>query len=288
LRESSQLIDLRRQAAEATAAGSKSFYFATRFFPPDLAQAAHAVYWFCRTTDDIVDENKGDIHAWETALRDALTRGHSTDPVLDLFARAAIEYRIPHEYPLDLVEGVKMDARGQSYQTFDELRLFCYRVASTVGLMMMHVIGSKPGAGPFAIDLGIAMQLTNILRDVGADLRMGRIYLPSDELARFDYSESELRAGVRNAQFHSLMQFQCARARNYYRAAAPGIPMLDQRGRFAVRIAADVYEGILGRIESGGYDVFERRAFVPKARKYWITARALALPALRHCLPFSR
>jgi phytoene synthase len=154
--------------------------------------------------------------------------------------------------------------------------------------MMMHVIGSKPGAAPFAIDLGIAMQLTNILRDVGADLRMGRIYLPSDELARFDYSESELRAGVRNAQFHSLMQFQCARARNYYRAAAPGIPMLDQRGRFAVRIAADVYEGILGRIESGGYDVFERRAFVPKARKYWITARALALPALRHCLPFSR
>jgi phytoene synthase len=288
LRESSQLIDLRRQAAEATAAGSKSFYFATRFFPPDLAQAAHAVYWFCRTTDDIVDENKGDIHAWETALRDALTRGHSTDPVLDLFARAAIEYRIPHEYPLDLVEGVKMDARGQSYQTFDELRLFCYRVASTVGLMMMHVIGSKPGAGPFAIDLGIAMQLTNILRDVGTDLRMGRIYLPSEELARFGYSQADLRAGVRNDAFTRLMEFHTARARSFYKAAEPGIAMLDARGRFAVRIAADVYAGILDRIEAGGYDVFDRRAVVPKSRKYWITARAMALPALRQLLPFTR
>lgn len=288
MRQSPELTALRLQAAEATAAGSKSFYFATRFFPPDLAQAAHAVYWFCRTTDDIVDENLGDIIEWESALTDALRRGHSPNPTLDLFVRTAVEYRIPHEYPLELVEGVKMDARGQRYRTFDELSIFCYRVASVVGLMMMHVIGAKPGAETHAIDLGIAMQLTNILRDVGTDLRMGRIYLPTEELHRFGYSESDLRSGVRNAAFFSLMDFQCARARSYYRSSAPGIPMLDQRGRFAVRIAADVYEAILGRIEAGGYDVFDSRAFVPKARKYWITARALALPALRHSFPFIR
>ena len=284
MREPSQLTALRLQAAQATAAGSKSFYFATRFFPPALAQAAHAVYWFCRTTDDIVDENLGDINEWESALRDALRHGHSPNPTLDLFVRTAAEYQIPHEYPLELVEGVKMDARGQCYRTFDDLSIYCYRVASVVGLMMMHVIGAKPGAEPYAIDLGIAMQLTNILRDIGADARMGRIYIPSEELTRFGYSASDLHAGRHNEAFHRLMQFQCARARSYYRLAAPGIPMLDERGRFAVRIAADVYEDILGRIESNGYDVFERRAVVPKSRKYWITARALALPALRRCL----
>lgn len=288
MRESSQLVELRRKAAEATAAGSKSFYFATRFFPPGLAEAAHAVYWFCRTTDDIVDENQGDIVEWEAAVRQALSRGHSMSPVLDLFARTVVEYRIPHEHPLELIEGVKMDARGERYRTFEELRLFCYRVASTVGLMMMHVIGAKPGADSYAIDLGIAMQLTNILRDIGDDLRMGRIYIPSAELDRFSYSEADLRSSLRNEAFVHMMRFQCARARSYYAAAEPGIPLLDSRGRFAVRIAADVYAGILDRIESSGYDVFDRRAFVPKPRKYWITARALAVPALRQFLPFSR
>lgn len=282
------MSEVQRQAAEATAAGSKSFYFAARFFPPDLARAAHAVYWFCRTTDDIVDENTGDIHQWAAALRDALSRGHSANPTLDLFARTVVDYRIPREYPLDLVEGVKMDASGQRYRTFDELRLYCYRVASTVGLMMMHVIGAKPGADLYAIDLGVAMQLTNILRDVGTDLRMGRIYLPSEELAQFGYVEADLRAGLRNEAFIRLMEFQAARAKSLYKAAEPGISMLDARGRFAIRIAADVYAGILDQIEKGGYDVFERRAFVPKSRKYWITARAMALPALRQCFSLNQ
>jgi len=288
LRESSQLSELRRKAAEATAAGSKSFYFATRFFPPDLAKAAHAVYWFCRTTDDMVDENQGDIVEWEVAVRQALSAGHSARAVLDLFTRTVVEYRIPHEYPLELIEGVKMDARRERYRTFDDLRVFCYRVASTVGLMMMHVIGAAPGADSYAVDLGIAMQLTNILRDIGDDLGMGRVYIPSEELDRFGYSESDLRGKLRNDAFISMMRFQCARARSYYAAAEPGIPLLDFRGRFAVRIAADVYAGILDRIESWDYDVFERRAVVAKPRKYWITARALAVPALRQFLSFSR
>lgn len=278
---------LYQQAAEATRSGSKSFYFATRFFPPELARAAHAVYWFCRTTDDLVDEN-ADLHqaelnleAWAWSTQAAL-RGRAVEqPELRLFARVVRDYGIPHEYPLELIEGMRMDLRCTRYQTFDELSVFCYRVASVVGLMMMHVIGYSGRAEDYAIDLGIALQLTNILRDVGEDLERGRIYLPADEMKRFGYSESDLLNRVRNSRFTELMRFQAERARRYYAAAGPGIRLLDSQGRFAVEIAARVYAAILRRIEANGFDVFTRRAVVSPLEKYWITARALALPALR-------
>jgi 15-cis-phytoene synthase len=289
--------ELFKAAAEATAAGSKSFYFATRFFPPELARAAHGVYWFCRTTDDLVDESADPeaaaraLDEWDARLRDALAGRAVEHPALQLFSRVAAEYGIPHEYPVELIEGMRMDLamdrEGLRYQDFEQLRVFCYRVASVVGLMMMHVIGYRGEPRQQAIDLGIALQLTNILRDIGEDLQRGRVYLPLDEMREFGYSEAELRGRVRNGNFVRLMQFQAARARAYYASAEPGIAMLDRRGRFAVEVAARVYAGILGRIEASGYDVFERRAVVPAARKYWITARTLALPAVRRFLPFS-
>lgn len=288
--------ELYTAAAEATAAGSKSFFFATRFFPPELAKAAHGVYWFCRTTDDLVDEAPDPATAarlleeWDGRLRSALRGGTVDSPVLRLFARVAAESGIPHEYPLDLLEGMRMDLRMDMerlrYSNFDELRVFCYRVASVVGLMMMHVIGFRGQPHAQAIDLGIALQLTNILRDIGEDLGRGRIYLPLDEIHAAGYTVGQMEARVRNGNFIRLMEFQAARARRYYAAAEPGIPMLDRRGRFAVEIAARVYAGILGRIEKSGYDVFERRAVVPASQKYWITARTMAVPALRRYLSF--
>jgi len=286
---------LYQAAADATAVGSKSFYFATRFFPPDLARAAHGVYWFCRTTDDLVDEapdpvsSASRLEEWDQLLRAALRGSDVQNPVLRLFARVAQEFQIPHEYPLDLIEGMRMDLamdrEGRRYRNFDELKLFCYRVASVVGLMMMHVIGFREDPRERAIELGIALQLTNILRDIGEDLRRGRVYLPLDEMREFGYSEAEMEARVRNEAFIRLMQYQAGRARSYYRAAQPGIALLDRRGRFAVEVAARVYAGILDRIEESGYDVFDRRAVVPAARKYWITARTLALPAMRRYFP---
>lgn len=273
------LSALYHDAAEATARGSKSFYFATRFFPPELARAAHAVYWFCRTTDDLVDEApdpstaKSGLKAWESELRRALAGSSVQHPVVSLFAQTASEFRIPRELPLELIEGVRMDLTIARYERFDDLRVFCYRVASVVGLMMMHVIGYRGEPSIYAIDLGIAMQLTNILRDVGEDLRRGRIYLPLEELRDFGYSEEEMGRAVRNDAFRRLMAFQCGRARAYYRSSAPGIPMLSRHGRFSVEVASGVYSEILGRIEASGYDVFERRAVVPAARKYWITMR---------------
>jgi phytoene synthase len=285
-----ELNGLYREAAEATARGSKSFYFATRFFPPRLARSAHAIYWFCRTTDDIVDEATSpedaarEIAEWEVETKRALAAGRHEDHSLSLFARACAEHGIPHEYALDLIAGVRMDLAPARYANFDELRVFCYRVASVVGLMMMHVIGFQGEPDRQAVDLGIAMQLTNILRDVGEDLARNRVYLPLDELREYGYSLEDLAARRRNDAFQRLMAFQCRRAKAYYRSGESGIPALSADGRFAVEIASKVYSGILGRIESGGYDVFDRRTVVPKAQKYWITARALAAPMLRRCI----
>lgn len=279
-----------RRAAAATAVGSKSFYFATRFFPPELARSAHAVYWFCRHTDDLVDEapsiadGAAALEAWERAFLQAWDTGRSTDPILRIFVATARRHGIPQEYPLELIEGMRMDLRGTRYADFTALRVFCYRVASVVGLMMCHVIGFREPATTHAIDLGIALQLTNILRDVGEDLRRGRIYLPAEDLERFRYSEDDLRAGRINDRFLALMRFQIDRAEEYYRRAEPGIPLLHTDGRFAVRVAADVYRGILREIAQNGYDVFERRAVVPATRKYWITARTMAGPVARHTL----
>ncbi len=290
------LESLYKQAAEATAQGSKSFYFATRFFPPDLAQAAQAVYWFCRYTDDLVDEcpnieeGRRQLEAWSEQLTLAQHSGAADHPVLAVFLDTARRYEIPMQYPFELIEGMRMDLNQTRYETFEELRVFCYRVASVVGLMMCWVIGfenpeDREKATPYAIDLGIALQLTNILRDIGEDLGRNRIYIPREDLRRFNYSEEDLRAHRRTPAYEELMKFQADRARSYYERGNAGINLLHQRGRFAVKVASDVYREILNRVESSRFDVFDRRTVVPAARKYWLTARNLALPALRRIEP---
>lgn len=270
-----------REAAKAAAAGSRSFYFATRFFPPKLARAAHGVYWFCRYTDDLVDEcdsvqqGRRDLEAWRGALTTALRAGRAEHPILAVFIDTVQRFGIPHEYPFELIEGMRMDLDCTRYRSFADLRVFCYRVASVVGLMMCHVIGFRENAPAYAIDLGIGMQLTNILRDVGEDLDRGRIYLPLEEMERFGYSQTHLRARMQSGEFRGLMRFQVARARDYYERARPGIALLNPEGRFAVGTAADVYRAILDRIERADYRVFDRRAVVPAVQKYWITLRGV-------------
>ena len=290
------LEELYKQAAAATAAGSKSFYFATRFFPPDLARAAHAVYWFCRYTDDLVDEcpdietGRRQLEEWSAEVTKALQTKTTEHPVLSVFLDTARRYQIPMQYPFELIEGMRMDLNQTSYETFEELRVFCYRVASVVGLMMCWVIGfDKPEdrekATPYAIDLGIALQLTNILRDVGEDLERRRVYIPREDLRRFHYSEEDLYAHKRTPEFEALMKFQAERARTYYERGNAGIDLLHQRGRFAVKVASDVYREILNRVEVSNFNVFEHRTVVPAARKYWLTARNLAGPIARHYAP---
>jgi 15-cis-phytoene synthase len=278
------------EAASVTAVGSKSFYFATRLFPPQLARYAHSVYWFCRHTDDLVDEaasreiGQAELNSWEAQTRLALAGRSIPNPLLRLFAHTCEQCGIPEEYPLELIAGVRMDLHQQRYASFDELRVFCYRVASCVGLMMCHVIGFtdpslEESGKQQAIDLGIAMQLTNILRDVGTDLKLGRIYFPQEDLDRFQVSEADLhsalQSGIATKPFIALMRFEMERARTYYERAHGGIEKLKPEGRFAVEIAARVYARILRRIEGNGFDVFHRRAVVPAYEKYWITATSI-------------
>ena len=166
-------------------------------------------------------------------------------------------------YAEQLIEGVRRDLTISRYATFQDLTGYCYGVASTVGLMAMHVIGYRDEeAVPYAIKLGVALQLTNILRDVGEDWSMARVYLPQDELAAFDITEADLAAGTVNPRWVEFMRFQIERNRRLYREAIPGIAMLHRDGRFAIAAAADLYSAILGDIERHGGDVFHRRAHV--------------------------
>jgi phytoene synthase len=184
-------------------------------------------------------------------------------------------YGIPKRYFLDLLEGVEMDRTKHRYSTFDELDVYCFRVASVVGLIMTHIFGvSDPEGFVHAAELGTAMQLTNILRDVGEDLRMGRIYLPMDELLETGLTEADLQKGEVTPRMREFLQYQIARARHYYARAEQGVSMLtDDGSRFCVRLMLETYSGILADIEASGYNVFTRRAYVPLRRKVALAVR---------------
>jgi phytoene synthase len=250
-----------------TAVNSRSFHLASGLLPVDKRRAARALYAFCRTSDDIVDRMEGDESARLAQWRMRATREHppADDLIAVAWADARLRYDIPLRYAEQLIEGVARDFNQTRYATFDDLTEYCYGVASTVGLMSMHIIGfSGPEAIPYAIKLGVALQMTNILRDVGADWRIGRVYLPQDELAAHGLSEDDLAAGVVTERWRNFMRFQIERNRRLYAEAMPGIRMLNRDGRFAIAAAADLYRGILNAIEANDYDVFSRRAYVGK------------------------
>jgi phytoene synthase len=258
-----------RHCAAVTRTHSRTFYLASGLLPTAKRQAARALYAFCRTVDDLVDRGNGrakqDLEAW--AVRLTASDYAVTDDAARLVALAWNDarhrYCVPRCYAEQLIAGVAHDLTQTRYHNFDELAAYCYGVASTVGLMSMHIIGfSGPQAIPYAIKLGVALQLTNILRDVGEDWRAGRLYLPLDELAECGLSEADIAAGRVDARWRAFMQFQIDRARRLYGEAWPGIQMLDADGRFAITAAADLYRAILTDIEAHDYDVFSRRAHV--------------------------
>ena len=248
---------------------SKTFYLSSLFLGAAQRRAVWAVYAFCRTADDIVDraaaadERLADLDAWERRLVAAYA-GDADDPIFVAFADAARRYAIPIAPALSLLRGARADVTVHRYAAYAALHEYCYLVASTVGELVMPVLGTiSPDALRYGVALGRAMQMTNILRDVGEDARMGRIYLPAEDLARFGCSEHDVLAGRRDARFVALMQFEIARVRAMYREAEPGIALLAPRSRYTVRLALYLYRGILDRIERNGYDVFGRRAYVP-------------------------
>lgn len=250
-----------------TAVHSRSFYTASGLLPGEQRQAVRALYAFCRVSDDIVDTPGADRAA---RLDDWRRRIVSSNPPTDDLVAVAwtdtrLGYGVPLRYAEQLLDGVAADLFKTRYQTFEELAAYSYGVASTVGLMSMHIIGySGAEAIPYAIKLGVALQLTNILRDVAEDFERGRVYLPQDELAAHGLSDEFIAAGQVTDRWRDFMRFQIERTRRLYREARPGIACLDPSGRFAIAAAADLYAAILEDIERHDYDVFSRRAFVSK------------------------
>jgi 15-cis-phytoene synthase len=248
-----------------TSRHSRTFSLATGLLRPEKRRAMRALYAFCRTCDDLVDSGHQDARgALEEWRREVLA---PTPPPSNLVAVAwadtRVRYHIPSRYAEQLIAGVGRDLCHQRYRTFEDVATYAYGVASTVGLMSMHIIGFEgEQAIPYAIALGVALQLTNILRDIGDDWRAGRLYLPLEELAAYELTESDLERGRVDERWRAFLRFQITRNRRLYAQANPGIALLAPDGRFAVAAASELYRAILDDIEAHDYDVFGSRAHV--------------------------
>jgi 15-cis-phytoene synthase len=265
-----RLANAYHHCANITLQNSRTFYMVASLLPVDKRQAVHALYAFCRVSDDLVDRAESDateqLAAWRQ--RTVLDVNPTSDSVALAWIDARRRYHIPPLFADQLLEGVSKDLSKVRYNTFNELTEYCYGVACTVGLMSMHITGYQGSdAFPYAIRLGVALQLTNILRDVGEDWQMGRLYLPHEELDAFGLTEEDIAAGQVTDRWREFMRFQIDRARRLYRAAMPGINLLDADGRFAIAAAAELYQSILVRIEENDYDVFQQRASLSKWEK---------------------
>jgi phytoene synthase len=265
-----------------TAQNSRSFYMATTLLPRRKRQAVRALYAFCRLSDDLVD--KGHQQPGP-ALKRLRERTHGTkatfdedDPsgkVLLAWEDARHSFQVPIRYTDQLLDGVERDLHQHRYNTFDELTIYCYGVASTVGLMSMHIIGYSPEATSYAVKMGVALQLTNILRDIGEDYRAGRLYLPLEDLKAFGLDEHDVASEQVDERWRNLMRFQIVRTRQIYAEAWPGIAYLNPHGRSSAAAAAIFYQGILDDIEAHDYDVFTRRAHVSEWNKIRLLLRLI-------------
>jgi 15-cis-phytoene synthase len=229
-------------------------------------------YAFCRVIDDIADSSQLSIAEKRVRLakwREMLRRARSTEPPLARDVRALIDkYSLEIGMLEEIIAGVEMDLTIQRYATFKELRVYCYRVASAVGLVSIEIFGYRnPHCKEYAVELGLALQMTNIIRDVGKDLQVGRIYLPQEDLARFNYSETELRDRQYNECFIRLMEFETARAREFFSRAAAALPAEDRKTMVPAEIMSSIYRGLLRRMESDKFRVFEKRYRLSRLEK---------------------
>lgn len=268
---------------------AKTFYMATRFLPNHKQRGIFAIYSLCRYIDDLVDEaedllereelTESDIRLKLDQLKQKLHEtynGHNNEnDILIAFSDVLKRYHIPIEMPFELMEGVCMDLFKNRYETFEELYDYSFKVASIVGLMTSQVFGyeSKEALG-YAVDLGIAMQLTNILRDVGEDLRRDRIYLPKEDLDRFGVTEEQLFDYQRTENVIDLLQYEIKRTRLYYERSDRGIRLLTRDSRLPVYLARQNYSRILDKIEENDYDVFTKRAYLNTTEKFYILPQA--------------
>ena len=267
--------------AQVTRRSRSSFYYAFILLPPERRRALHAVYAFCRFIDDIADDEA----IREPALllkrwREELDRVYSGAPTRALsraLADSARRFKIPRELFEEIINGVEMDLSRKRYQTWEELRPYCYRVASALGLICIEIFGySNPSAKQYAENLGLALQLTNILRDVREDAERGRIYLPLEDLARFNVSESEILGGVYSPNFVRLMDFEARRARELYALAQSELAPEDRATLLTAEAMRLIYAALLERIINSNYRVLDRRHRLSAPHKLYLVGRAWA------------
>ena len=264
---------------ERAASSGSSFYYSFLFLPEERRRAIIALYAFCREVDDAVDETSDPSVArmkltwWRTQIA-AIYQGSPQHPVAVALADCVGPFRISREQLEEIVDGMQMDLDRNRYENFDALRLYCHRVAGVVGLLSAEIFGyTDRSTLEYAHTLGIAFQLTNIIRDVGEDARRGRIYLPRDDLARYAINDSDIIAGRESDEFRALMKFQIARARSFYSQAMDRLPRADRSTQRAGLIMAAIYQRLLDEIEAAGCPVLRSRVSLTPLRKLWIAWR---------------
>ena len=264
---------------QKAAASGSSFYYSFLFLPPERRQAITALYAFCREVDDVVDECDdpqvaASTLAWWRAEVARLYAGQPQHPVTQALQAVLPRFNLPQEQLLEIIDGMEMDLQQTRYLDFKALSLYCYRVASVVGLLAAEIFGhTERQTLKYAHDLGMAFQLTNIIRDVGEDARRGRIYLPLDELKRFDVPVADILNARHSDNFRRLMEFQIERAEDYYAQAMRQLPDIDRKAQRPVLVMAAIYRALLEEIKRDGSRVLNQRTSLTPLRKLWIAWR---------------
>ena len=264
---------------QKAASSGSSFYYSFMFLPANRRRAITALYAYCREVDDVVDECQDPQIAatklawWRTEL-DRLYAGRPEHPVTQALLPVLAEFNLPQEQLLEIIDGMEMDLQQSRYLDFTALSLYCYRVASVVGLLAAEIFGfQERGTQKYAHDLGMAFQLTNIIRDVGEDARRGRVYLPLDELKRFNVPLADILNSTYSDNFRKLMEFQIERAEQYYAQAMSQLPAVDRKTQRPGLVMAAIYRTVLDEIKRDGCQVLTQRTSLTPLRKLWIAWR---------------
>ncbi len=273
------MTDPHAYCQEKAASSGSSFYYSFMFLPPERRQAITALYAFCREVDDVVDEchdmqiAQTKLDWWRNEVRQ-IHDGSPTHPVGQALKDVSTRFNLPREQLLEIIDGMQMDLQQTRYLDWKALHLYCYRVASVVGLLSAEIFGyTNRQTLKYAHDLGLAFQLTNIIRDVGEDARRGRIYLPIKELQKFNVPARQILDGQHDDNFRQLMAFQASRARQMYDQAFAQLPAEDRKAQRPGLIMAAIYRTLLDEIEADGFQVLDRRTSLTPLRKIWIAGR---------------
>jgi phytoene synthase len=265
---------------DKAAASGSSFYASFRFLPQDKRRAITALYAFCREVDDVVDEctdahvARTTLNWWRTEVA-AIYAGKPQHPVAQALVPVVKKFNMAQEHLLELIDGMEMDLDQPRYADFKSLQLYCYRVASVVGLLTVEIFGyTDRQTLKYAHDLGIAFQLTNIIRDVGEDARRNRIYLPMDELQQFGVTAADILNAHESENFHKLMAFQIERAQRYYRQAFDHLPAVDRKAQRTGLMMAAIYQATLNELIASGCHVLKERVSLTPTYKLWLAVKA--------------